>query len=698
MSMDLHDTLGPNSAAAIWNVPYPRNANFTGRDKILTDLRHALTEQSSAHRVQVISGLGGVGKTQLAAEYAYKHRWDYTIIWWISADDSATLALTYAKLARRLGMNFPAETGLEDIRHVLRRVLAERSDWLLIFDNASGPEEIRNYLPLARSGNVLITSRNPNFGTIGRSLTLPPFSRKESIAFLHKRTGRNDADDVASKLAAALGDLPLAMEQAAAVIEQSRISFSAYLARFETHWAELLRQGRRSTEYPDSVAMTWELSFRQVEQESLAAADLLNFCSFLAPEQITRAFLAASGPFLPRPLAETVSDVLKLDEAIAELRRFSLIEANEQSIWIHRLVSTLSRDRLTEITRKEWAGIAVKRMSAAFDFQSQDPATWSECAELLPHALAAAEHGEHAGVELTGAAGLLDSAGRYLNRTAQFAQARELFVRALALYERVCGPAHPKVSAAANNLGRVLTRLGDHRAAAGHFERALAIDQATYGNTDPHVATVVNNYGMALHAGGDAVNARQQFEWALGIYENHYGTEHPKTATVLNNLGYVTHQLGDAQAAGAYLERALASTEATFGSSHPMVASILCNLGGVKRSLLDFAGARENLNRALTIDQATYGATHPDVARDLEALAGLHESQGELAAARDCMERALAIDESVFGADHPMLLRRLLNLARVLQKIGDPGAARMHQERAAVIKSQRQTATETLAV
>ncbi len=699
MSADQHDTVGPDSASAIWNLPYPRNANFTGRGKMLADLRQTLTGKSPAHRVQIISGLGGVGKTQLVTEYAYKHRWDYGIIWWISADDPATLALTYAKLARRLGMNFPAETNLEDIRHVLRRVLAEREDWLLIFDNAPGPEEIRNYLPLARSGHVLITSRNPNYGTIGQSKSLQPFTRKESIAFLHKRTGRNDPNEVASKLAQAVGDLPLALEQAGAVIEQSRISFSEYLARFETHWAELLQAGRRSTEYPDSVAMTWELSFRQVEQQSLAAADLLNFCSFLSPEQITRAFISSSTEYLPPSLASVVADAIHLDETIAELLRYSLIEANEKTISIHPLVGALSRDRLTDETRHEWAGIAVRRMAAAFDFQSQDPSTWNECAELLPHALAAAEHGERAGVELTQAAALLNSAGRYLNRTAQFAQARELFARALSIYENVCGHSHPKVSAVANNLGRVLTKLGDHRAAAEHFERALAIDQATYGDSDPHVATVVNNYGMALHAVGDAQNARQQFEWALSVYENHYGTEHPKTATVLNNLGYVAHQLGDFQAAGAYLERALVSTEGNYGPNHPMVASILCNLGGVRKSLGDLQGARESVERALSIDQAVYGATHPDVARDLEGLASVCEVQNELAAARDSLERALSVNESIFGPEHPMLARRLTNLARILQKSGDPKTAKRHLDRAAAIQAIKQKkSADSLAV
>src|SRR5207248_11165845 len=225
---------------------------------------------------------------------------------------------------------------------------------------------------------------------------LQPFSRKDSIAFLHKRTGRNDSNESASKLAQALGDLPLALEQAAAVIEQSRISFVAYLARFETHWAELLQAGRRSTEYPDSVAMTWELSFRQVENESIAPADLLSFCSFLAPEQITRGFISSSAEFLPPSLAGVVADPLRLDEAIAELLRYSLLEANEKAISIHRLVSTLTSDRLSSAMRHEWAGIAVRRMDEAVEGQSQDPTTRNECSDLLPHRLAATEQGEPA--------------------------------------------------------------------------------------------------------------------------------------------------------------------------------------------------------------------------------------------------------------------------------------------------------------
>jgi hypothetical protein len=152
--------------APLWNVPYNRNPHFIGRSEDLDDLAATLNGSDPRRRVQAIYGLGGIGKTQLALEYAYRHRDDYVIVWWISADEPATLALQYAKLATRLGVKVPEGASLDDTRHILRRVLDERRDWLLIFDNAPGPDDVRNYLSPSRGGHVLITSRNPNWGDV----------------------------------------------------------------------------------------------------------------------------------------------------------------------------------------------------------------------------------------------------------------------------------------------------------------------------------------------------------------------------------------------------------------------------------------------------------------------------------------------------------------------------------------------------
>src|SRR5437764_595310 len=155
--------------------------------------------------------------------------------------------------------------------------------------------------PGAAAGNILVTSRNVNWDELCKTIALPPLTRNESVSFLRKRTGRSDSTDTARKLAQALGDLPLALEQAAAMIEQSQISFTEYLARFETHWAELLKQGRKPTDdYPGSITMAWELSFRQLEETSPSSAELMDFCAFLAPEHISYPLLESCAQYVPQ--------------------------------------------------------------------------------------------------------------------------------------------------------------------------------------------------------------------------------------------------------------------------------------------------------------------------------------------------------------------------------------------------------------
>lgn len=691
-------TYTPGSApAAVWHVPLERNPNFTGRGKFLADLREALAGKPAAsggggaagatrRAVQVIVGLGGIGKTQTAAEYCYKHRWDYQAVWWINAEEPTGIALGYANLAKALGMNFPAETSLHEIRHVLRRVLSQRGDWLIVFDNAAGPEDVRDYLPLpnaAGGGHVIVTTRNAEWNDPAAGATLlERMTRNESIAFLRKRTNRIDPNEVASRLAQALGDLPLALEQAAAVINEGGIGFNDYLARFETHWAELLKRGRGGGDYPDSVGMTWEISFRAVEEDSPAAAQLLYFAASLGPDPIPKHFLLQSHGYVPESLQEVLFNEEGLDDAIRRLTRYSLVEQHGDSIVLHRLVSGLTRNRLSDGERRMWLDAALRRICDAFDFQSNDLNTWAACAERVGMAQAVARFCEAHGVGPLLTAGLLDNVGRYLLRTAQYEPARQALGRAMAIYEGVCGERHPKVSAVANNLGRVLTRLGENDQARWCFERALDIDRAVYGDDDPHVATVANNYGLALHACGRVAEARAQFDYALSLFERHYGDEHPRTASVLNNLGFVSAELGDLEAAIASFDRALAAASATHGPGHPVLGSILSNLGDARRRSGRIAEARENLLDALRIDEAAYGPVHPDVARDLHRLADLCQAAGDHAAARVHLERALAIDEQVYGANHVLLINRLQPLAQLLRASGDMEESRRHLDRA----------------
>jgi len=656
---------GSQPAPAIWNVPQARNPNFTGREEMLADLRAALTSGQAAALTQAIHGLGGVGKTQLAIEYAYRHRADYSVVWWVRAEEPAALAGDYAALAAALDL--PQKEAREQavIVEAVRRWLEANTGWLLVFDNAGEPADVREYLPRSAGGHAIITSRNPAWGTVARPLGVQVFERPTSVEFLLKRTGQTD-QEAAGKLAEALGDLPLALEQAAAYIEQTGESVSGYLRMFRERQAELLKRPSPSSD--STVATTWEMSFQQVERRSPPAAALLNLCVFLAPDDIPLD-IVQQAPKLPEPLAEAASDAVQFDDAIGALRRFSLVSRSGDVLSVHRLVQAVTRERIAEEARKRWAAAAARAVDRAFPFESDDVRTWPVCSRLLPHALATADHCEPLNVAADETGSLLNQAGLYLKGRAEFARARACFERALKIAEAAYGPEHPNVATAVNNLGAVLHDQGDLAGAQGCFERALKIDEAAYGLDHPTVAAVVNNLGSVLRAMDDLAGARACYERALKIDEAALGPGHPNVAPYVNNLGLVLQAQGDLAGARACYERSLKIDEAAYGPDHPNVAIRVNNLGTVLQAQGDLAGARACFERALKIDEAAYGPDHPEVATDVNNLGLALKAQGELAEARACFERALRILRRFLGDDHPTTVLVRKNL----ESLGEAG-------------------------
>jgi tetratricopeptide (TPR) repeat protein len=716
----------PGALPPTWNIPHLRNPNFTGRESLLTQLRTALTSGQPAALTQAISGLGGVGKTQLAVEYAYCYVAEYDVVWWVRAEEPATLAADYAGLAGPLDLPQKDEPDQRVVVEAVRRWLGQNAGWLLVFDNAPGPAQVRDYLPQAATGHVLVTSRNPAWRGVASPLTVQVLERPESVDFLLKRTGQAD-EEAADALADALGDLPLALEQAGAYVEATGGSLSGYLDLFRHRQRDLLSRGKPSTDYPHTVATTWELSFQQVQQASPAGADLLNLCAFLAPDDIPRDLLSEGAGHLPPPLADAVADPLAFNEAVAALRCYSLIEVRDDALSVHRLVQAVTRDRLAGKTQRTWAEAAVRLVNSAFPFESDDVRAWQVCSRLLSHALSTAWHAESLEVDPEAMGHLLNRAGVYFHGRAQFAEAKAALERSLIIAEAVFGPDHPNVASAINNLGRVLKDLGDLVGARAAFDRALTTYEQSLGLEHPYVASVVDNLGQVLqdlgefggaHAAyeralvireqklgenspdvattlsnlgrlllqqGDPTEGLLCVERALMIYEQAFGQQHPRVATCLNNLGGILHNLGDLERARAAYERALAIDEAAFGPDHPNVATCVNNLGGVLRDLGDLAGAREAFERALAIDEAAFGPDHPNVARDVNNLGSVLKDLGDLVGARAAYKRALAIDQAAFGPDHPKVATDVNNLGNVLQDLGDLVGARAHYERALAI-------------
>ena len=674
----------PASSQVVANLPQPRNPHFAGRQRVLESLHQSLTASGTAGRVQAISGGGGVGKSQVALEYAYRHEDEYGLIWWLPADDPGTLAWHYAQLAERLGLALARAAGPEQVGGAVQRELKRRGDWLLIFDNALDREHVRPYLP-EPSGHVLITSREVKWDGVARSILLGPLDRKESVEFLLRRTGRKE-DSAAGTLAKALGDLPLALEQAAALIEQTGTSCRDYLNRFESHWAELLRAGPISGDYPNAVAMTWELASREVEQREPQTAALLKILGHLGSEEIPLSLLRKATAALPVPLNTTFGSQLGLTDALDMLRRFALLSVNDRAIFIHHCVAALTRQRLPEEQRNNWCAVALDMMQRTFRFDADAPAAmWRECGEALPHALAAAGHAEAARVTPDVNAKLLNNIGEYLHQVGQYEEARSVLQRALAQSDTAHGPEDPRRSAIANNLGRVFKRLGDIEQARGCFETAFVLDRTAYGEDHPHVAEAVNNYGTTLHATGDVGTALQQFEWALEICRNHYGPEHLKVGIVTNNIGYALANQGELDGAIDHFIRALAMAESSCGPDHALSAQIRTNLGAALRLQGQTDAARAELERAAGAGEAALGPDHPDYARILGHLGSLHMQRGELHSARSYFLRALEIDERALGQWNVIIVARLNDLGRCLKAMGDVDSSASCYQRSAEI-------------
>jgi TIR domain/NB-ARC domain len=460
----------PTALPPVWNLPFQRNPTFTGRQQELAALAAALEPGGMAAVTQVLQGAGGVGKTTLAAEYAYRQRGRFDTVWWVRAEQPATLVGDLAELGAALGL---AEAGQPDQQltvAAVRRWLADHDRWLLVLDNAGAPEDpsglraplgrLVDLLPQVVHGQVLVTSRDTRWEHHATLAELEVFSPQEATAFLRARSGSSEAA-AAAEVAWLLGFLPLALEQAGAYARETQVSLGAYRARLRQAPGKLLGRGApRDRDPADTVASTWQLSLDQLGAVPGATA-LLELCAFLAPDEVPRTLLDRLSGLgeLPADLAEVADDAVALDEAVGGLRRFGLLKASPEAVTVHRLVQQVTRDRLELERRRELAAVALCLLQAAFPDAHTDPDAWPAYAQLLPHALAAISHAEALGVDLERVGWLLSDAGLYLWQRADHPQARGLHERALAVREARLGLDHPDTVQSRQWLAAVVAKL-----------------------------------------------------------------------------------------------------------------------------------------------------------------------------------------------------------------------------------------------
>lgn len=361
-----------NNSIQLNNLPHNRNRSFAGRQKLLDKLQTALKSdpETKAIRTHALVGLDGVGKTQIALEYAYRHIKNYHIMWWIRSEKLEDLAADYAELASHLGLPEKDYTNQKLKIEAVKRWLEDNTCWLLVFDNAQKPSELKSYLPTRGAGGVIITSRNSNWETLFEDLEVQGFEREESIEFLISRTKENNRER-ANDLAEALGDLPLALEQAGAFINERRISLKEYLERFRSRSIndknpKLLELGGKLIAYDKIIVTTWSISIEEATSEVPVSLDLLNLCSFLDPDRIPLTLLFRGAENLPEPLASAIRDERELDDAIKSLKRYSLINITENGFSMHRLTQALIIKGLSDANNNKWETAAINLMKIAY--------------------------------------------------------------------------------------------------------------------------------------------------------------------------------------------------------------------------------------------------------------------------------------------------------------------------------------------
>ena len=640
----------------------PRIASFTGRsgeldrlDAILMRDKPAAVTQASVGRAAV-QGMGGVGKTSLAVEYAHRYRSLYAGVCWCPAETRAGLLTALASLAVTLGAATADEADVEKAaKAALRRLAEQRATWLLVYDNVPAPDATVDLLPSA-GARLLITSRFSDWSELAEEVALDVLPLEEAVAFLQNRTGRGYAG--AQTLAEVLGRLPLALDHAAAYCKRTQMRFADYAAKASS----LIAAAPRGAGYPRSVAATFDLAITEAVAQCPASEALTTYLAQCAPERI------------PMILVEgAIEDETERMEALAALAEVSLVrhdpfEDGTPAVTVHRLVQAVARAR-SEANGTAQGAVErlIARLAPIYPEDSDaysNPRSWALCAQLTPHLPA------RYGPADASVSDLLNRAGCYFLGRAAHSQAAVLLRDALAMREKVLGPDHPDTATSLHNLALLLRDQGDLAGARPLFERALAIREKVLGPEHPDTATSLSNLAGLLRDQGDLAGARPLHERALAIREKVQGPEHRETGTSVNDLAVVLQAQGDLAGARPLYERALAINEKALGPEHPGTATSVNNVASLLQDQGDFAGARPLLERALAISEKALGPEHPDTAASLNSLANLLADQGDLAAARPLYERALAIYERALGPEHRRTALLRCNLSALLLLMG----------------------------
>lgn len=632
-----------------------RNPDFSGREADLARIRDDLLSGRQAV-VRALHGLGGIGKTQIALEYAHRFAGQYDLVWWIDAEQADQIPVHYTELADRLGLAKP-DAGSKHNALALLADLRTRRRWLIVLDNAEDPEQIKPWLPEG-AGHVLITSRNPDWRGVARQTELSVFDRPDSVSYLRSQIPSLTVED-AELLATALGDLPLAMAQTAGVVG-SGMTIERYRELLATN-AEQILQVDRAPDYPASLAAAVGISAGRLENDYPDAAAVLRLAAFFGPDPIpTRWLEKAQGRLHTIP--GDPDDVMWTRNALRPLSRFGLARVDHENFQIHRLTQAVLRDRLGEREAEEIRNDAATVLAEAVPGDPEAPETWPAWAPSASH-LVAAYIDRTEPPQLRPA--LLDAA-LFLIVSGQARSAWRLSTALSELWVRSLGEDHPDTLRCMQYLGRAMCESGDVNEALIVIQDTLARRRRAFGDDHPDTLESANDMAATLIELQRYSEAHVVIEDAYQRRRRVLGEKHPHTLQTASNLATTLWQLDKNKKSRIMFEEIFEHQRRTLGDDH---RDTLYAAHGVATNLIGLGEprqARQMLEDVLRRQQQSLGDNHRETLATARQLAHVLDVLGEHEESRVLYEDILRRTRQSVGNTNPHTLTTAHGLALCL--------------------------------
>lgn len=671
------------SPCRAFNVPHDRNEFFYFRDSVFAEIDQALKQ--SAHRRVLISGLGGIGKTQTAVEYINRSLDRYSAVLWLQAD--LQVDLQFASLSALVEPILAEERSFSDRLQITHQWLSNNDNWLLVFDNVGPPESITAFLPRNPQGDVLITSRagHGHLEMLGirEAVQLPGLSIDESLSFLVNRTDRNQVSSDERKHVREIveefhsddyGVLPLALEQAAAYIRQSGDSFKDYIQEYRARRLDLLEDSAPQTgDYPDSVFTTWAINFSALDANSTTRMSrmLLEHLSFLEADRIPLELISGilsrqNEPPPGQEAGQSETSLFQVNRILEPLARYSLIRIDRRDLTVstHRLVQEVLRTVLDEEQETAIIRELLSTMNRVFPFIEFRLLPYAE--RLVPHGMKVAEEAFDKDISCP-------DAGQMISRIAAFHSVTGDYNNA----EHFAELARQHVSLNPESARDVVVfqALTEVAAENGQFQKAvsLALAGLSYEGTDSELVSIQRAFlfcalGKAYQGQHRYAEARDSYLKAKQRFEQLDLTSIRTYATCLNNLATVHEEFGELSAAESLLREALRLKIADHGMLHPETARVMGNLAaclGQQKEMdpnRDCSEALELTLKAFRITADVVPESHPFFFHALENKAVVNLNCGKTRDAREILERAIELAEAHIP-DTPKHLSMLQYLA-----------------------------------